>query len=163
MVSGAIYGLTYSAILGIIHFKDVKKVFPKESKKIHLMYILIFSVILILVGLFSSFILVLGIFLLLFSLLYVFAKALEKVAMYRKVKTSILREGDWLVKDVRVGGRIIKSNFNGLSSEEIKLIKKHRKEILIKGGLPFVPAFVIAFVLYIFGKSFLLQLFSQAF
>jgi hypothetical protein len=87
--------------------------------------------------------------------LYVFAKGLETVSMIRDVSGSELREGDWLVDDVKVKGKTIKSDWDGLSLEDIKLLKG-KKKVKIKDGLPFVPAFLIAFLGYVFLKDYVL-------
>lgn len=80
--------------------------------------------------------------------------------MYRQIDSSSLREGDWLVKDIKIGKKVIRANFDGLNLEDIELIKKHKKNILIKGGLPFVPAFVLAFIAYVIWKDFFVWIIS---
>ncbi len=153
-LAGSVYGLSYTAILGIIHFKKMKKEVVKESKKLKLKYNLLLAFVFAIGGFFNSLFLIVAIFVLAFSLLFVYAKALEKVAMYRKVKSELLREGDWLVSDLKIGNRVFKANFDGLSKKEIELIKRKKKEVLIKEGLPFVPAFMIAFLLYAYFYDF---------
>ena len=44
---------------------------------------------------------------------------------------------------------MIKADWDGLSLGDIELLKL-RKKIKIKDGLPFVPAFLIAFLGYVF-------------
>jgi len=82
-----------------------------------------------------------GVFVL--GLLWVYIKSLDK-CMIRSVNVGKLREGDWLEKDVKVGGRVIRKSVHGLSLSDIKLLKKVGKKVLIKGGVPFTPAFLIA-------------------
>ena len=132
------------------HFKKMKKEIIRESKRLKLKYNLLLALVLAIGGFTNSLFLIVAIFVLAFSLLFVYANALEKVAMYRKVKTEFLREGDWLVKDLKIGNKVFKANFEGLSKKEIELIKRKKKEVLIKEGLPFVPAFLIAFLMYIY-------------
>ena len=59
-----------------------------------------------------------------------------------------LTEGDWIAEDVKVNGKIICSPKDlGISKEQIKKLKHHNiKKVLVKEGIPFVPSFLIAFV-----------------
>ena len=92
-------------------------------------------------------------------MLFVFAKSLESVVMIKKISPSKLREGDWLAEDLKVGRRVIEADWGGLSLEDIALIKKSKKKkIEIKEGLPFVPAFLMAFLAYYFLKGWVFGL-----
>jgi len=152
MISGSFYGLFYSLFL---YFRDYKKVnrelknFPFNSKYKFFVFI---SLILMLFGFFDLVFLILGFLLFSFPFLFVFAKGLEKVSMIREVSGKDLREGDWLVSDMKVKNKIICADWEGLSLENIKLLKNRRK-IKIKDGLPFVPAFLIAFIFYVLLKD----------
>jgi len=79
--------------------------------------------------------------------------------MVRVVLGKELREGDWLVDDIRVGKKVIKADWDGLSLKDIELLKSSRK-IKIKDGLPFVPAFLIAFLGYVFLRGWFLGMFG---
>ena len=57
-----------------------------------------------------------------------------------------------MVENVKVKGKTIKADWDGLTLENIKLLR-NKKKVLVKDGLPFVPAFLIAFLVY----SFLLE------
>ena len=69
--------------------------------------------------------------------------------MIKNVKTPELVEGDWLYKNVKIGKKLIKAKWDGLSSADIKLLKK-KKFVLIRQGIPFVPVFLIAFLILIY-------------
>ena len=112
-------------------------------------------------GFFNWLFFLLGIFGVVFLSLFLFAKALENVSMVRDVSGVELREGDWLVSDIRVGGKVIKADWDGLSLEDIELLKK-RKKVKIKSGLPFVPAFLIAFLSYTFLRNYLFEFLIRA-
>ena len=166
MISGSIYGLFYSFIL---YFRDIKKVNKEirlEFKEIKwVKYGIIISFMLVVTGgiarlLISEFgfiIMLIGSLLLVFPFLFVFSKALEKISMIKIISGKQLREGDWLVDDVKIKGKTIKANWEGLSKENLKLLRG-KKQIKIKEGLPFVPAFLIAFLIYTFGKIWFLKL-----
>ena len=57
-----------------------------------------------------------------------------------------LQEGDWLERDVRVGGKVIKKSVHGLSKMEIGMLRKVGKRVLIKDGVPFTIAFLLALI-----------------
>lgn len=156
MIAGSVYGLTYSIVL---YVKDFEKVNEKMKEGFSLLWIR-FSIILGVVSFTLSYVnwwfLLSSVFLLIFPLLYVFAKGLENVSMVRFVSGKELREGDWLVNDIKVGKKTIKADWDGLSLEDITLLK-NKKKIEIKEGLPFVPAFLIAFLLYVFMKDWFIE------
>jgi Flp pilus assembly protein protease CpaA len=161
MLSGSVYGLTYSFVL---YFRDIKKVNEKIRKgfsRLWIRYSIICGVILFVFSYVNWIFLFLAVFAFILPILYVFAKGLEEVSMVRTVLGKELREGDWLTKDIRVKGMVIKADWDGLSLEDVKLLR-NKKKVEIKEGLPFVPAFLIAFLLYVFAKnwfvSFLISL-----
>jgi len=156
MLSGSIYGLIYSLLL---YLRDIDKVNVeiKNNFSHWNIWVLTFGILLFLFGFYNYVFFIFGVIVFLFPLLYLFAKGLEAVSMIRTISGKDLREGDWLVDDVRVGKRIIRADWDGLSLEDIKLLK-NRKKIQIKDGLPFVPAFLIAFLAYVFLRSWFLSL-----
>ena len=166
MISGSVYGLVYSLVLYFRDMKKVNKEIKLEFKEVKwVKYGILGSFILIVAGgiikLFISefgfIVMLIGSLLLVFPFLFVFSKALEKISMIRIISGKELREGDWLVDDVKVKGKTIKANWEGLTRDDIKLLKS-KKKITIKEGLPFVPAFLIAFLIYSFGKNWFLGL-----
>jgi len=70
---------------------------------------------------------------------------------------SELTFGDWIAKPIKAGKKIIKPNWEGLSEEEVELIRKFcKKKVLIKNGIPFTPAFLLAFlatIIFLYGFS----------
>jgi prepilin signal peptidase PulO-like enzyme (type II secretory pathway) len=61
-----------------------------------------------------------------------------------------LTEGDWLYEKVKVGRKIVRPNWEGLSQEELILLRRYKRKIKVKQGIPFVPAFFFAFILLLF-------------
>ena len=55
-----------------------------------------------------------------------------------------------IYKNLKVGNKNIKANWEGLSNEEIKLIRKRYKFIDIREGIPFIPVFLISFLIFVF-------------
>ncbi len=158
MFSGSVYGLLYSFVLYVKDFNKVNMEMKKGFGRLWVRVVVIFGVILLVFSFVSWFFLFLSILLLLLSILYVFAKGLENVSMIRVVSGKELREGDWLVEDIKIGKKTINADWDGLSLANIKLLKS-KKNIKIKDGLPFVPAFLIAFLAYVFLRNWFLTLF----
>ena len=168
MVAGSIYGLVYSLVLYVRDFEKVNR--EIRDSLVAGRWPLIVFLLVMLLGFFYWVFFVFGVFVLLSFGLYVFAKGLEKVSMIRVVSGKDLREGDWLVDDVvlrKVTGHrsqvtgmkniVIKADWEGLSLENVELLR-NKKKIKIKDGLPFVPAFLIAFLGYVFLREWVVGL-----
>jgi Flp pilus assembly protein protease CpaA len=170
MLAGSIYGIIYSVVLYIKDFEKVNKKIKEGFSVLWVRCLIVLGVILFVFSyvnwwyphLFFGLgwgmpFLLFAIFALVLPLLYVFAKGLENASMMRTISGKELREGDWLVNDIRVGRKTIKADWDGVSLEDIKLLK-NKKKVKIKEGLPFVPAFLIAFLLYVFLKEWFIEL-----
>jgi len=148
---GLIYGIVYSTFLVR---KDKKKFFKhfdgifKGIMKAYLFSIIVLGIAALLLGILGLFIPV-AIALFVFFVLYGYLKAIEGI-MVKKVEPGKLMEGDWLVGDVKVGRNVIKKSVHGLSFEEIKMLKRAKKKVVIMNGLPFVPAFLLSFSVMVF-------------
>ena len=165
ILAGAIYGLIFSVYLAIKHrhefIKNLRKWLDKKqimnARRILLGFVII-SVILIMFFIPQEFkLLLLSIAALLFLVFYVwiFVKIIEESCMIKLVDIEKLTEGDWIFKDVFVSGKYITGPKDlGISKHQINVLKKFRsqgkiKKIMIKEGIPFIPAFFIAFILTI--------------
>ncbi len=147
---GGIYGLFYSfALVGKnynVFKKEFSRQFDKNKKLFDLAVILsiIYSIIILIFG--EYLLLILAIIMMLFPLFYIYAKAIEEKCMIKSVKAENLTEGDWLYQSVQIKGKTIKPNWEGLSTKELKLFKNYRGKVLVKEGIPFTPAFLLAFL-----------------
>lgn len=153
---GGFYGIFYSFILYIKNFTKVNSSTKDFLIKIKFFWFILFGFILIPLSFFSTLFLIIGIFIILFPFLFSYAKAIEKEVLTRKISGNELKEGDWLVEDVLVGKKVIHASFEGISNEEIKILRK-KKKIKIKEGIPFVPSFLFAFIFYYFYSDFFLN------
>ena len=95
--------------------------------------------------------------------LWLFAKAVEKSCMLRRVEPEKLTEGDWIAKNVYVDRKYVCGPKDlGIEKSQIRQLIKYRqlgkiRKVLIKEGIPFVPAFLIAFLVSVkFGNLLLL-------
>ena len=149
---GAVYSLIYSLFLVRRNYPKFAREFRKNiGNKRNLLLALLFALafgffVYSLFGVDYA-LLLFGIFLASFMFfLLIYAKSLE-VCMIKLVSPNKLTEGDWLVSDVRFNRGIIKKTVHGLSLEDIAKLKKAGKKVLIKEGIPFVPAFLLAFLI----------------
>lgn len=149
---GAVYSLVYSAFLVYKKREKFYPAFVEELKKGKLLFIFSFILIVILAFLSDfAYIWVIGSLLILFvPLLYSYLQAFDSSCMFKLVKTKDLTEGDWIENEIKIGGKIIKPSVHGLSRDEIRFLRKYDKKILIKDGVPFVPAFLISFIMLFF-------------
>jgi len=152
LMLGGLYGLIFSLILVIKKRKEFFKEFAiqlKKNKKL-MIFFLFFAFLIFIFSLFISdiFLIITSLLFLIFPLLFIYSKAIEESCMVKEIKGKELRIGDWLYKEVEVGKRKIKPNWEGLNEKEIKLLRKKRK-VKIKEGVPFVPAFLLAYIFFI--------------
>ncbi|MBD3354734.1 hypothetical protein GF361_01975, partial [Candidatus Woesearchaeota archaeon] len=168
LLVGAVYGLIYSTVLAVIHRKKFLKKFSKlmhskkmqRFRKIKLITIIIICILFIFLfkdKIIDPFVLTtLIIVALLFYLSYylvVFVKAVELSSMYKWISPEKLTEGDWIAKKVKVNGKVITGPKDlGIEKAKIKKLIKLKKKgkikkVKVKYGIPFVPSFLIAFIL----------------
>lgn len=89
-----------------------------------------------------------GIFILILPLAYFYLNAVDE-CMVNLTHPSKLSEGDWLERDIRIGGKVVRKSVHGLSVEDIALLRKFGKRALIKEGIPFAPVFLISFLIMV--------------
>src|SRR3989344_335593 len=165
LVTGSVYGFIYGTALAVLHGKKFSKEARKQLYKfrkfffVSCAFAVLWAFIMIILGV-NEF-LILSLIFILIPLFFIYGKSIENSCLVKPVKTSELKEGDWLYEDFQVKGKRIKSSWEGLSIKDINYLKKHTrgKKILIKYGIPFVPAFLFAFILFIV----LLLMFPQFF
>ena len=150
-ITGSAYALIYSFFMMIKNWKRFKKEIKKQWKELRKLFfiVIIFAVGWIIFSLIISelVLLLIALIIMLFPVLFVYAKAIEEACMIKLVKPEQVTEGDWLYEDVLVGGKKIKSNWEGVSSKELELIKKKcKKKILVKEGVPFTPSFLFGLI-----------------
>jgi len=143
---GAIWSLLYSVSVVRRNWEKFREEFVSRITKGGILFIpFMLFVILSLIVFDFVFNIIFSVFIFLIYLLYYYVRALD-VCMIRNVNAQDLQEGDWLERDVRLKGRVIKKSVHGLNIAEIKLLKKAGKRVLIKDGVPFTPAFFFALI-----------------
>ena len=157
LIVGSAYGLLYSLVLAAANHRRFFHEFKKHGNWIFASFV----VSAFLMGAYvltSDFIpLFLSITVFFMPLLFFFVNSVEKSCLIRKVSPEKLTVGDWLFRTVKIKGKTIRSDFEGLSKSEISLIRKSGIKVYVKYGIPFIPVFLIAFVSTVyFGNLFLL-------
>ena len=163
LIVGGLYGLIWSLFLMVKSWNKFVKDFVKESF-LDLKIGLIVSVLILIVSLIFNVLiygLIMGVLFMLSVVLLRVIRVVEKVCMYRRVNVNKLVEGDWVGEDVKVNGKVICSPSDiCLNKKQINLLKKHKRKVLIKHGIPFVPSFFIALIVtLVVGNLFQLVLF----
>lgn len=156
MIIGGLYGLCWSSVLAVMNWKKFVSQFRKSldsHKKLRALGIgfafALFVYAFFVESVFSRFVLIFAaLFIPLLNYLVLFVKAVEKCCMYRRVKPSELTEGDWIAKDVIVRGkRVCGPKDLGVEKSQIRrLVKAGVRSVLVRVGIPFVPAFLFAFL-----------------
>lgn len=153
---GAIYGLIATVLLSFKRWKEFRKEFKIQFRKnIWLICgVLILAILVLFLGRIDGVFKWLGVILFVLPYLYVYAKAVDEICMVRNVAVSKLTEGDWLYKDVKVKGKVIKANWDGLEKKDIELLKKGKKKVWVRYGIQFAPVFLISFLILGVGLFF---------
>jgi len=174
LFAGAVYGLLWSIYLAVKNRKKFSREFTKilsDKNVVKAKKFMLAILVLLLAGFFFAkmyymkiFVMSLALILLTTFYLWIFVKAIEKSAMYKLMEPSKLTEGDWIVNDVFVNKKYICGPKDlGIDKKQIKLLvefykKRKIKKILVKEGIPFVPSFLIAFIVtFIFGNPLMLM------
>jgi len=154
---GAIYSLLYSIGLAIKRKKQFQKSWTKVLEKYNshttlasiAFFVLIFPLYGIIKPTSLALLFLLAFLLIVFPILFLYIKALDK-CMIVLTKPNKLTEGDWIEEPIRLTkNKTIAKTVHGLSLKEINLLKKYKKSVLVKEGIPFTPAFIFALLITI--------------
>jgi Flp pilus assembly protein protease CpaA len=161
--AGAIYGLIWSIYLAFKHRKQFMKSLKQWSekknislaRKVILALTIILAIIILLIIPAELKLLSWALLSIMFVIFYVwiFVKIIEESCMIKSIPLSKLTEGDWIYKDIYVGKKYVAGPKDlGISREQIALLKKYSvkekiREVQVKEGIPFIPVFLIAYIL----------------
>ncbi len=165
LFSGAIYGMVW---LGVIAIQRRNCLLPElrsllgSHKKVHLG--VGFSSILFLgAGFFVHSLLLIVTLLVVLYYLLLFLVAVQSCCFTSERDTKTLTEGDWLAEEVVVKGKMLLKK-KTLSKNDIEKLHTHKiSSVLIKEGIPFVPSFLIAYLILLFGKDLVPMVMGRVF
>ncbi len=148
---GGIYSLFYSLFIVIKNRKNRKIVFSRFAKLD--IVLLLLSIGSFLIGLLTkgntSKLFFLLSLLLVYRPVVNYSKTIEKEIFVKRIHVRNLKEGDVLGEDIpKLNLR--SKEIRGLTKEEIKKIRKIRKYVKIKEGVPFIPVFPLALLFSIY-------------
>lgn len=162
LLIGSFYGLSWSFILAFRNWRNFYKEFKKISHNLKIIklriYLFVFVFLMLVFSFlsrgtfFSFFFLALLLMSLVIFYLWIFVKAIEKTCMIKAVSPDKLTEGDWIMKEVKVNGKYICGPKDlGIEKKQIReLVKLYKqkkvKRVMIKEGIPFVPSFLVAYI-----------------
>ncbi len=161
-LAGAVYGLVWTLFLAVKHrtklLKDVKGRLQQEGVKKLRMAVLMLMLAFIILSIFvadpilKTTVLVTALLCVVMFYLWIMIKSVEDTCMLKWVSPRKLTEGDWIAKDVKVKAKYICGPKDlGVEKKQIKkLIKLKVKKVLLKQGIPFVPSFLIGFIVMMF-------------
>ncbi len=155
---GAAYGITWLIVLFIIHRKTYWPLIRSQlgARRTRTIRLTLGLLLLVYAGITLMYTNVWNIivFIILFTvyltvILSVIVRVIEQHAFLKKKEVHELVPGDWLAEDVSKGKKVLlNANNTGISEEEIALLKKNNvSTVLVKEGIPFVPSFLIAYIL----------------
>ncbi len=161
---GGLYGLTWMVALSIKNAQAVKKEVitlmrhPELARMKKYAYACV--VLLFIAGIFLQdplvrmFSFVIAFVVLALYYMFTFTKAVENVCLIKKLKPNQLMEGDWVLTAVKQKGRYVcRPTDLGITKKQIQQLKKLKKTVTIKAGIPFVPSFLFAYVLTLLGLN----------
>jgi Flp pilus assembly protein protease CpaA len=168
LLLGSVMGLLWSIGLAIKHRKEfvieASKIVSKSRWVVALLYASLILVILSFVfqkfAFETSFIWATTVLL---FYLFVSLKAVENSCMYKTIKADELIEGDWIAEPIKHKNKIIyKPSKVGIEQTDInKLVSLKVKSIRVKDGLPYLPAFLVALIVSLFGIDVMFFIFKS--
>lgn len=169
LFGGAVYGLGYTIMLAARNRKEFKKAFMKQLRERRTtlmrrgMLLAIFLLLVSLLFIPRSYVipvLVLLVTVYLFFYLWLLVRSVERGILIKRYPVGKLTEGDWILEDVKARGRRICGPRDlGISKAQIAALKQHKvRSVLVKEGIPFVPSFLIAFILLPFAREGIMAL-----
>ena len=155
---GAVYGIGWSLFVALRNWKSFWKEYRQFTKTPAIIKVRLLLYVVVIFGLLTAFlwfpqnrIMIIGAIAIIFFLthFWIMIKVVEKACMIKEVNPSVLTEGDWIAEDVKVKGEVITGPGDlGVSLEQIAKLKKIGvRKVKVKYGIPFVPSFLIAFIL----------------
>jgi Flp pilus assembly protein protease CpaA len=169
LLVGAVYGLCWTGYLAVKHRRAFLKEYQRLRRSDRVLRVRKVHYALLLIGLLLVFaaptelrlsILILLVLIFFMLHLWMFVRAVEQSCMVKRYPVGKLTEGDWIVKRVMVKGeRICGPRDLGISKEQIRRLQRLQvKHVLVKEGIPFVPSFLVAYLLTLWTGNWFMYL-----
>jgi len=142
LLAGFVYGLSYIICLLLKHKNKQKKL----NLRINIFYFLLPAGIITL-SLFFQYelkllLLILAFLVLIYPYIIRVVNFAENEILTYKINVNKLTEGDWILEDIfHDNAKIYSKRSPGVTKGQIELFKKYKiKEVIVREGIPFVPA-----------------------
>ena len=163
LIIGAVYSLTYAIFIAVKGRKKFTRAFIEIIKNTKVMQIKILSIILLAVILLAIInipkIIIMAAIIspMILFYVYIFIKTVEKTCLIKTMPVEKLMEGDLIIENIFYKNKLIHKKFQELTNKQLALIRKTNiKEVKIKQGVVFTPAFLLALIVsLVFGNLFL--------
>jgi len=161
---GALFGMFWMLYLVSQDKKLFGSYFRKKlnhNKKTHLLLFLTSILLICLIPLSHFFLpllpLPLGIF-----YTSIFVSIVEEHFFIKRIRVSNLTEGDWLAEKVFMGKKAIldKKTVDRRDILQLKSLMGSKATVLVKEGIPFIPSFLLAYLVFLFGDKIFPIVFS---
>ena len=169
LIFGGLLGFFGSIYLAVKHFSKFLNSAKKYIQKKYIQYFLGTTLITVLIAFFfdKAVALMLGIMPLLILVL-VGLKSIEDACMFKTISPKKLVEGDWVTDEINIAGVHYVPNKTGIEKKDIKkLIELENlgklKNITVKEGLPYVPAFFLGLISAVWFGDLMLMLIIRLF
>ena len=166
---GAIYGVVWMFFTALKRRKIFWPQFVKALRNYNKMHLLlgIITIIFIAATFWKSFLWPLIAFPLGLFYLFLFVAVVEESCFFKMVSVTDLTEGDWLARSVVADKKIVLKK-KTLTESDLELLEKLRKsgkvrKVLLKEGIPFIPSFLLAYLLLTFGKPLIMFVLEKSF
>lgn len=159
-VGGALYGLLWSLILGLFHIEDIRKKFLKHTHEKYVVFttlfigIFVFFLAALYLELLSWLVMIIGAFIAIMPLLFFYLKTVETTCFVKSIPVEKLTEGDWVTQPITHGVQTLYTpKKTGITQKDIDTLKTYKHlRATVKSGVPFVPSFLLAYLLLLILK-----------
>ncbi len=158
LLISVVYGLVFSGIIALRNRKKFSLKFKEVNSKLKIfkVVLLIIGIIFLVLGVFQRILIIPAVLIIILPWFYAFIKGVEQGVLVSYKSGKDLQEGDWLVEKTTVEKRVLKPSAEGLSKEDILLIKRSGKQVLIRDGVAYIPVFLLSVVVsLLLGNLFL--------
>lgn len=155
LIFGFLYGMGYITYLLLKNKNKLNKLKLKINKLYFLLPLGIIILSLFFMYELRLLLLILALLVLIYPYLVKIVKFAEHEIMTYKLDANKLTEGDWVINDIFYKNKKIYSNKSpGITKRQIELFKKYKiKNIIVREGIPFVPAIFLGILFsLIFGN-----------
>ena len=163
LFAGALYGIVWLTILAIKRrnclFPEIRSLLGNH-KRLHLA-IGFSSLLFFGAGFLVHYLLLIITLLVLLYYLLLFLVAVQSCCFISERDTKNLTEGDWLAEEIIVKGKTLLKK-KTLAQSDIEKLHRHKiSSVTVKEGIPFVPSFLIAYLMLLLGKDWIVAVLAR--